>query len=78
MGTTIREFQRNFRKMRQLAKAGEEIVVTDAEGVSYSFRARRTEKTTFGELAGDIIGSFASGVRDLASNPDHLEGYGGR
>jgi antitoxin (DNA-binding transcriptional repressor) of toxin-antitoxin stability system len=32
METTIREFQRNCRKMRLRAKAGEDIVITEADG----------------------------------------------
>lgn len=76
MSTTIREFQRNFRKMRQKARSGEIIVITDAEGVSYSFQAQRTSAATFGDLAADIAGSYHSGVGDLASNARHLDGYG--
>jgi hypothetical protein len=78
MKTNLREFQRNFRTMRERAKAGEEIVVQDSAGISYSFVARREATTNFGDAAADVIGSFDSGVGDLASNPDHLKGYGGR
>ncbi|MGH8017363.1 MAG: hypothetical protein ACREIA_03595 [Opitutaceae bacterium] len=76
MATTIREFQRQFRRIRQRAKAGEEIVVTDADGTRFTFRAERGEKSSFTERAADIAGSFDSGVGDLASNPRHLAGYG--
>jgi hypothetical protein len=78
MKTNLREFQRNFRKMRERAKAGEEIIVQESAGVTYSFVARREKATTFGDAAADIVGSFDSGIGDLASNPKHLRGYGGR
>jgi len=78
MKTNLREFQRNFRAMRERAKAGEEIVVQEAAGVAYSFVMRRDKAATFGEGAADIAGTFDSGVGDLASNPKHLRGYGGR
>lgn len=77
MRTNSREFQRNFRAMRERAKAGEEIIVQEAS-VSYSFVVRREEAATFGDGAADIIGTFDSGLGDLASNPEHLKGYGGR
>ncbi len=76
MTTTIREFQRNFPKIRQRAKAGEEILLTDADGVSYSFKTKRKKLRTFGEAAAGIIGSFNSGVGDLSNNPKHMEGFG--
>jgi len=76
MTTTIREFQRQFRRMRQRAKAGEEIVLTDEDGTRFTFRAERGKRGTFAEQAGDIAGSFDSGVGDLASNPRHLADYG--
>jgi hypothetical protein len=63
--------------MRERAKAGEEIIVQEAS-ISYSFVVRREEPTTFGAGAADVIGTFDSGVGDLASNPEHLKGYGGR
>jgi len=78
MKTNLREFQRNFRAMRERAKAGEEIVVQEAAGVSYSFVARREKAATFGDGTEDIIGTFDSRIGDLASNPEHLRGYGGR
>jgi len=64
--------------MRERAKAGEEIVVQEAAGVSYSFVARREKAATFGDGAAEIIGSFDSEIGDLASNPEHMKGYGGR
>lgn len=76
MTTTIREFQRNFKKMRQRAKAGEQIIVRDNDGEAYSFQATREAATTLAAAASDIIGSFHSGEGDLASNPKHLAGYG--
>ena len=78
MKTNLRDFQRNFRGMRERAKAGEEIIVQEAGGVAYSFTMRREKAATFGAGVADIAGSFDSGVGDLASNPAHLEGYGRR
>jgi len=62
--------------MRQRAKAGEKIVLTDEDGTRYAFRAEPAAKRSFTEEAADLAGSFDSGVGDLASNPKHLEGYG--
>lgn len=76
MTTTIREFQRRFRQMRQRAKAGDEIVLTDEDGTRFIFRADRSAAEGFGKAAADLAGSFDSGIGDLASNPRHLEGYG--
>lgn len=76
MTTTIREFQRKFRRMRQRAKAGEEIVLTDEDGTRFTFRAERGGRGTFAEKAADIAGSFDSGVGDLASDPKHMADYG--
>ena len=76
MTTTIREFQRQFRYMRQRAKAGEQIVLTDEDGTRFTFRAESDARGTFGEQSADIAGSFDSGLGDLASNPAHLADYG--
>lgn len=76
MTTTIREFQRQFRRMRQRAKSGEAIILTDEDGTRYTFRAERGSGGSFGEGAADLAGSFDSGLGDLASNPGHLKEYG--
>jgi len=76
MVTTIREFQRNFKKIRQRAKAGEQIILRDSDGASYSFQATREDSPTLATAAADIIGSYRSGESDLASHPKHLAGYG--
>jgi len=76
MVTTIREFQRNFKKIRQRAKAGEQIILRDSDGASYSFQATREDSPTLATAAADIIGSYHSGESDLASHPKHLAGYG--
>jgi hypothetical protein len=76
MTTTIREFQRNFPKIRQRAKAGESIVLTDADGTTFTFKAERKHPMTFGEAAAGIIGSLHSGIGDLSTNPKHMEGFG--
>lgn len=76
MTTTLRDFQRNFKKMRQRSKAGDRIVIHDKEGVAYSFQVERSALLTFGDTAGDVAGSYRSGEGDLASNPKHMTDYG--
>lgn len=77
MTTTVREFQRNFKKMRQRARAGEKIIIRERKGASYAFQIT-TAPPTLAAAAQDIIGSFRSGKKDLASHPRHLAGYGGK
>lgn len=76
MTTTIREFQRQFSKMRLKARAGERIIVRDAEGVAYAFQALPESQPIWAEEASDLAGSYHSGRGDLSSNLQHLAGYG--
>jgi hypothetical protein len=76
MTTTLREFQRNFKKMRQRAKAGDRIVIRDKEGVAYTFQVERANPVTLADAADDIVGSYRSEEGDLASAPKHMAGYG--
>lgn len=76
MTTTIREFQRNFKSIRQRAKAGERILIRDSDGLAYSFQVTREEVPTLASAAADIIGSYQSGEGDLASHPKHFSDYG--
>lgn len=36
----------------------------------------RRPKDTVSDVAGDLIGSFPGGPRDLSVNPEHLKGFG--
>lgn len=43
MQVIAREFERGFRKFKQLADAGQVIEITDRRGQVYTFAARRPE-----------------------------------
>lgn len=36
----------------------------------------KKRRPTFGDLAGDLIGSIKDGPGDLSSNPKYMDGYG--
>ena len=78
MTITVREFQRDFSRMRRAAAAGKEIRIRDQKtGEEFSFKAAAAEKKkTFWELAGHLAGSVKSGVGDLSTNKKHREGFG--
>ena len=78
MTITMREFQREFSRIRKAAAAGKEIRIQDQKtGEEFSFKAAASEKKkTFWELAGHLAGSVKSGVGDLSTNKKHLEGFG--
>jgi hypothetical protein len=78
MTTTVREFQREFSRMRKAAGAGKEIKIRDQKtGEEFSFKAMPPEKKkTFLELAGHLAGSVKSRVGDLSTNKKHLEDFG--
>lgn len=66
-----------------LAKAAREAHVTKSELVrralvAYTTRAPQTPFVSALEQAGDLVGCFTGGPKDLASNPRHLEGFGKR
>ncbi|MGH7956050.1 MAG: hypothetical protein ACREH8_03445 [Opitutaceae bacterium] len=78
MTTTVREFQRQFSRMRKTAASGKEIQIRDQKtGELFSFKAAQPEKKkTFRELAGHLAGSVKSGVGDLSTNKKHMERFG--
>ena len=51
MKTNIRAFQRNFPRMRRLATTGT-VIVVEAEGQAFEFRARRRRTGVLGSLRG--------------------------
>ncbi len=51
MKTNIRAFQRDFPRMRRLAAAGT-VIVVEAEGQAFEFRARRRRTGVLGCLRG--------------------------
>lgn len=77
MTISMREFQREFGRVRKAAAAGKEIRVRDQKtGEEFSFKAAQPEKKTFWELAGHLAGSVKSGVGDLSTNKKHLANFG--
>lgn len=78
MTTTLREFQRSFRRMRAAANAGREVIVRERNGAEYVFRARgaATGPKSFWELAGQHCGAVQSGKSDLSTNKRHLANLG--
>ena len=51
MKTNIRSFQRDFPRMRRLASAGT-VIVVEAEGQAFEFRARRRGTGVLGCMTG--------------------------
>jgi hypothetical protein len=51
MKTNIRAFQRDFPRMRRLAAAGA-VIVVEAEGQAFEFRARRRSSGSLGCMRG--------------------------
>ena len=51
MKTNIRAFQRDFPRMRRLASAGT-VIVVEAEGQAFEFRARRRGTGVLGCMTG--------------------------
>ena len=57
---------------RKIAKS--ELV---REALDYFFTGKAKKKQPSAlDLARDLAGKYRSGVRDLASNPKHMEGFG--
>ena len=47
------------------------------ELIDKHFRSNgKKHRPTFGELAGDLIGSIKGGPRDLSTNPKYMDGFG--
>ncbi len=78
MTTTMREFQRQFSRMRKAAAAGKEIRVCDRKtGEEFTFKAAApAKKKTFWDLAGHLAGSAKGGPADLSTNKTYLKGFG--
>jgi len=71
MKTTWRDFQRNFRRMRLAAEAGQEITIGDAQGRVFVFKQLSAHGRKAGDLIADLIGGKGTGVRVKT-----LSGYG--
>jgi hypothetical protein len=69
--TTWREFQRNFRRMRMAAEAGEEITIADSQGRTFVFKQSSSHGRIAGDLIADLIGGKGTGIRVKS-----LAGYG--
>jgi len=46
--------------------------------VAYTARQGETKFVSALEQAGDLVGCFSGGPKDLSSNPRHLDGFGKR
>jgi len=60
MKTNVRAFQREFPRMRRLAAAGT-VIVVEAEGQAFEFRARRRSGGVLGCMSGR---AKLAGLRD--------------
>ncbi|HWZ96045.1 MAG TPA: hypothetical protein VNW30_12690 [Opitutaceae bacterium] len=65
--TTTREFIRNFSRLKKAAANGEEVVVRDRKGRTYSFQTK-TSGPSLGEQLSDLCGKHHTGalVKSLA------------
>jgi len=70
MKTNVRAFQREFPRMRRLAAAGK-VIVVEAEGQAFEFRARKQSSGALGCMAGR---AKLTGLRDGPAIP--LEEWG--
>jgi hypothetical protein len=60
--TTTREFVRNFSRLKKAAANGEEVVVRDRQGRTYSFQAQSSGPSLGGQLS-DLCGKHLTGIR---------------
>jgi len=65
MKTSVRVFQREFPRMRRLAAAGK-VIVIEAEGQAFEFRARRQSAGALGCMGGR---AKLDGLRDGPAIP---------
>jgi len=65
MKTNVRAFQREFPRMRRLAAAGK-VIVVEADGQTFEFRARLQSPGALGCLAGR---AKLAGLRDGPAIP---------
>lgn len=68
--TNVREFVRNFSRLKRTAANGGEVIVRDREGRAYVFRAMDTGPSLGSQLS-DLCGKHPTGVRVKS-----LAGYG--
>lgn len=68
--TTVREFVRNFSRLKKAAANGGEIIVNDREGRVYVFQAREAGPSLGRQLA-DLRGALHTGVAEKS-----LAGFG--
>jgi hypothetical protein len=77
METTLRNFQRNFRAIKDAAAKGHSVIIAARSGERYLFqKLQEPASKTFGEIAGRHAGSVSSGIGDLSSNKKHLRDFG--
>jgi len=60
--TTTREFIRHFSRLKKAAANGEEVVVRDRKGQTYSFQAKGSGPS-LGEQLSDLCGRHSTGIR---------------
>lgn len=60
--TTVREFVRNFSRLKRTVANGGEINVRDRDGRSYVFRAKEVGPS-LGQQLSDLCGKHDTGVR---------------
>jgi hypothetical protein len=70
MTTTLREFQRDFARMRRMAAAGQTVTVRAGDGQEFVFKATG-KQPTLGEQFAHLRGSLRTGVRVKS-----LKGFG--
>jgi hypothetical protein len=68
--TTVREFVRNFSRLKRTVANGGEVLVHDREGRTYVFRAQETGPSMGAQLS-HLCGKLNTGVRVKS-----LKGFG--
>ena len=68
--TTVRDFVRNFSRLKRTAANGGEVLVQDRDGRMFVFRARE-EGPSLGSQLTDLCGKHDTGVRVKS-----LKGFG--
>lgn len=67
---TVRDFVRNFARLRRTAANGGEVLIRDRDGRTYVFRAE-DQGASLGDQLEDLRGRFRTGVKRKS-----LEGFG--
>ena len=65
-------------KLRELPPERQREVLDFVEFLESKRQPQRKGEVSALALAGDLVGSVEGGPGDLATNPDHLSGYGKR